>query len=80
MKKLSRLAQALLDLDRRVRATSRLAAKLERTCASCPHHDVQTSVIGFRFKQGEDEDEDEGLEKKKPRPPVGRTPATKQLG
>jgi hypothetical protein len=69
-KKRPSLAQALLDLDRRVRATSRLAARLARTCASCPHHDVETVVVGFRFKQ--DEDEEEVLEQRKPRPRRGR--------
>jgi hypothetical protein len=63
------LAQALLDMDRRLRATSRLAARLERTCASCPHHDLETAVIGFRFRQGEDG----GNEiQRKPRPRGGR--------
>jgi len=64
------LAQALLDLDRRVRATSRLAVRLERTCASCPHHDLETSVIGFRIEQDEDEDGEEV--QRKPRPRGGR--------
>jgi hypothetical protein len=63
------LAQALLDMDRRLRATSRLAARLERTCASCPHHDLETAVIGFRLKQ---DDANEELEQGKPRPRRGR--------